>query len=246
MLSKEVTMEDFPGNSNAARKPDPEPQVPENVTELKVAAASEPKKVRKVADGKVSKKPLGQKFKAMFVHDGGSFAEHLIEDVIVPMAKDMALSLVVQIGDGIKRGFEDMIFGPDETGRRRSSTTTIYGNNRPQVNYQRISSPTTIRPGVSNRHGARQAVDRRANHVKHIVLHTRDEGDDVLEELEAMIDSTSKHFCTVADYYSAMGYEDITSIDHEWGWTTLLSARVRQQDDGMYFIDMPRPRPIDY
>lgn len=235
-------MEDFPGNSNAARKSEPH-RVPDNVTELK-PATPDPKTVRRVTEGKIKKKPLSQQFKQMFVHDGGDFVEHLAEDVIVPMMKNMALSLVVQIGDGIKRGFEDMIFGPDDDGRRRSVTSTRY-DSRPQVNYQRMSSPTTVRPGSSNRFGARQDAERRrSNRVRHITLHTRAEGDDVIEELQNMIDRMGH--CTVGDYYGALGLEDITSTDHEWGWTTLHAARVRSDGDGDYFIELPRPRPIDF
>lgn len=234
-------MEDFPGNSNAARNPEP-PKIPDNVTELKPVADSDQKKVRKIAEGKVKKKPLSHQFKQMFVHDGGDFIEHLVEDVVVPMAKNMALSLVVQIGDGIKRGFEDMIFGPDENGRRRSSSSSSY-THRPPVNYQRMSSPTTVRPGGSNRYGARHEVDRRSNRVRHFALHTRAEGDDVIDELLDKINRMGH--CTVGDYYDALGLDDITSTDHEWGWTTLAAARVRSDGDGEYYVDLPRPRPID-
>lgn len=245
-------MEDFPGNSNAARKPEPDriqkieaqkSDVPDNVTELNPAAISDPKKVRKITEGKVKKKPLSQQFKQMFVHDGGDFVEHLAEDVIVPMMKNMALSLVVQIGDGIKRGFEDMIFGPDQDGRRRPISSNRF-DSRPQVNYQRMSSPTTVRPGSSNHPSARRDMDRRSNRVRHITLHTRAEGDDVIEELQNMIDRMGH--CTVGDYYGALGVDDITSTDHEWGWTTLLAARVRSDGDGDYYIDLPRPRAIDF
>lgn len=241
-------MEDFPGNSNAARSSDPDriqkiselkAAPPDNVTEFK--KSSEPEKIRKIAEGKEKKKPLGQKFKEMFIHDGGDFVDHLVDDVIKPMAKDMLLSIVIQAGDGIKRGFEDMIFGPDSNGRRRP--TTSYSS-RPSVNYQRMSSPTTVRPSES-RFGSRRDQpysSSRSNRIRHIALHTREEGDDVLEELDRMINRMGH--CTVGDYYMALGLDNISSTDHEWGWTTLKDARVRHIDDDFY-IDFPRPRSID-
>jgi hypothetical protein len=232
---------DFPSNSIHNKSPittDKKVPQPSAVSET----ASEPRQVKKVVTGTVvhKPKPLGKRFKEMFVHDGGSFAEELAKNVIEPMIKDMALSIVVQIGDGIKRGFEDMIFGPDENGRRRSNAIS-HGTGRP-INYNRFSSPTTIRRPEGGRPSDRNERIRPSNRVKNLVVTTRKEGDDVIEELEAMIDSDIG-YCTVGDYYAAMG-ESSTSTDEEWGWVSLRAARVVKLDHDEFVIEMPRPRPI--
>lgn len=229
---------EFPGNSISNNPITADKKVPDPAATSETV--SEPKQVKKVITGAVTerKKTLGDKFKDMFVHDGGDFAEELVKTVVKPMIKDMALSIVVQIGDGMKRGFEDMIFGPDENGRRRSSTTS-FGNGRP-VNYNRFSSPTTIRR--DDRAPLRGEVVHRSNRVRNLIVTTRQEGDDVIEELEAMMEQVK--YCTVADYYSAMG-ESSTSTDHEWGWVSLRAARVEKVSPDEFAIVMPRPRPIE-
>lgn len=229
---------EFPGNSINSRiddKQDPE-QVPE-----KASMTSESKKVKKVVTGKVTenKPTLGKRFKNMFIHDGGNFAEHVVEKVVVPMVKDMALSIATQMVDGFRQGVEEMLFGPD--GREKRSRTTSYGTGRPVVNYTRYSSSSTVRR--SERDRDRGENNRRSNRVKEIIVESREDGDAVLEELDAIIDSQVGH-CTVGDFYAACG-ESTVSTDEEWGWTDLSNARVSKISRDEYLITMPRPRAID-
>lgn len=233
---------DFPSNSISARTaekaPDQEP--------AETQTPSEPTRAKKVVTGKVSekKKTLGKRFKEMFLHDGGNFAEHIAEKVIVPMVKDMALSIATQMVDGFRQGVEEMLFGPDGKGDRRR--TSSYDQNRPRINYSRISSSTRV--SRSEDRPSRNDRDRRSNRVKEIIVETRDEGDAVLEELEAIIDSEVGH-CTVGDFYAACG-ESTVSTDEDWGWTDLRSARVvdcdpRSRNSQEFLIVMPRPRALD-
>jgi hypothetical protein len=226
-------MDEFPGNSHTSR-------IEENKEPEKSETTSEPKKIRQVATGKVSQRPktLGARFKEMFFNEGASFGEHLVENVVVPMVKDMMLSIVVQVGDGFKQGVEGFLFGPDAQGRRTRSTS--YTTGRPTVQYNRFSS-STVRRDISSPIRSRNDVIRRSNRIRDVVVETRDEGEDVIEELNAMIDSIGH--CTVGDFYAAVG-ERTHSTDEEWGWTDLRDARVERIDHTEFLIRMPRPRPI--
>lgn len=232
-------MDQFPGNSHTSRivnnTPDPKPEP------AKTEATSEPKKVEKVVNGKVTQrtKPLGSRLKDMFVNDGGSFGEYLVEKVVVPMMKDMVLSIITQTADGFRQGLEEKLFGPDEQGRRTRPTS--YGATRPVVNYTRYSNGSSSRRDSSTRPPIGRGA-RRSNVVKEFIVETREDGDLVLEELDAMIDSVGH--CTVGDYYSSMG-ERPHSTDEEWGWTNLNEARVNKISADEFLISMPRPRPID-
>lgn len=228
-------MEDFPGNSYTSRTVKQEnEQEPE-----KSETASEPKKVAKVIGGNAigRKKPLGERMKDMFISDGGSFAEHLAENVIVPMVKDIAITIIAQTAEGFKQGFEEMLFGSDKSRPRR---TTSYGTGRPVVNYNKVTSRTSMTRQNSVRPESRAV--RRSNSIKDIIVESREDGDLVIEELDAMIDRIGH--CTVGDFYSLVG-ESTRSTDEEWGWTDLSGARVTKIATDEYLVSMPRPRPVD-
>lgn len=234
---------DFPGNSHTSRideeKKDTAPGP------AKTEAPSEPKQVKKVVSGKVTQRPksLGKRFKDMFVSDSSNFAEHVVENVVVPMVKDMALSIATQMVDGFRQGVEEMLFGPE--GKERRQRTTSYGTGRPVVNYTRYSSTSSVRRSTTDRdRPVRGEAIRRSNRVKEIIVESREDGDAVLEELDAIIDNPNVGHCTVGDFYAACG-ESTSSTDEEWGWTDLSQARVRKLDVDEYLIVMPRPRPIE-
>jgi hypothetical protein len=236
----EEVMKDFPGNSHSARIEQSNPTAPEPDATV---TPSETKVVKKVVTGKVTqnKETLGKKFKRMFLHDGGNFAEHIVEKVVVPTIKDMALSIATQAVDGIRQGVEEALFGPEGSGRRR---TTSYGTGRPVVNYTRYSSSSTVRRTERDRdRDSYRDRPRRSNRVKEIIVETREDGDAVLEELDALIDG-EVGYCTVGDFYAACG-ESTTAQDEEWGWKDLSQARVHKLGRDEYLISMPRPRPIE-
>lgn len=232
---------DFPGNSHTARQnqntPEQEP--------AKTETTSETRQVKKVVSGKVTKRdePLGKRFKKMFISGSDNFAEHLLENVIVPRMKDMALGITGQMVDAFRQGVEEMLFGPN--GRSDQRRTTSYGTGRPtRINYSSYSATSTVRRSTDRPERDRGPIIRRSNRVKEIIVESREDGDAVIEELDAMIDSIGH--CTVGDFYAAVG-EGTRSTDEEWGWTSLKEARVHQIDrEGREFlISMPSPRPIE-
>jgi hypothetical protein len=233
---------DFPGNSHTAKRIEEKNDPEEAPVESK--ATSGPRQVKKVVTGKVAenKPTIGNRFKKMFLHDGGNFAEDIAQRVVVPMFKDMALSIATQMVDGFRQGVEEMLFGPDGAKDRRARTTN-YGTGRPRINYTEYSSRSTVRRSSDPIRRDREDRGRRSNRVKEIIVESREDGDLVIEELEAIIDGDIGH-CTVGDFYAACG-ESTVSTDEEWGWTSLRDARVRKIDRDEYLIVMPTPRPIE-
>ncbi|QEQ93916.1 hypothetical protein SEA_KARDASHIAN_51 [Streptomyces phage Kardashian] len=202
----------------------------------------EPKQVRKVVTGTVRqrRKPLGTRLKEMFAsEDGDTFGHYLVENVVVPMMKDMVLSVITQTADGIRGGIEERLFGSSTQSRTR---TTSYGTGRPVVNYTRYSSSSTNRPSSRPSTHAPRITVRRSNKIQDIILGTREDGEDVLDELKDKVDGFGH--CTVGDLYTAVGITP-TSTDHGWGWDDLDQARVRRLATDEYLLVMPRPIEIE-
>jgi hypothetical protein len=224
-------MDEFPGNAHAQQRIT-ENKAPEPA---KSEEASEPKKV---INGKVTtrNKPLGTRLKNMFLNEGAGFGEHLVENVVVPMIKDMALSIVTQIGDGLRQGVEGALFGADRVRPRPRSTG--YGPTR--VNYNNISRSSTRRP--EDRPPYRREAVRRSNRVEDVIVESREAGDMVIEELNAKIDDFGH--CTVADFYSCVNIVP-QSTDNDWGWSDIREARVHRLSPDEFVITMPRPRFLE-
>lgn len=224
---------DLPGNSHTSRKAEPKPESPAPSVQTEEAP-------KKIVTGKVrtGKEPIVSRLKTMFIADGGSFMDHLVENVVVPMVKDIALSIVTQSVDGFRQGVEQKLFGES---RPRSSVRSSYGSHVP-VNYSRYSANSAPTRSTAIRGGASRPVSRPSNQVQIVILDTREEADLVLEELDAMIDSV-RH-CTVGDYYDLVGLTP-QSTDDSWGWTDLSRARVNKVGHDEFQISMPRPKPID-
>lgn len=235
-------MEDFgnlPGNSHSKKLKDEQRKAgeSENTTVSETPDSDEaPKQVKKVVTGTVRqrRKPLGTRLKEMFASENGdSFGQYLVDNVVVPMMKDMVLSVITQTADGIRGGIEERLFGASTQERTR---TTSYGTGRPVVNYTRYSSSSTNRPSGRSTPPAPRITVRRSNKVQDIILGTREDGEDVLDELRDKVDGFGH--CTVGDLYTAVGITP-TSTDHSWGWDNLDQARVRRLATDEYLLVMP-------
>jgi hypothetical protein len=254
-------MEDFgnlPGNSHSKKLREEQQKAGESETGGPIPEAQKQyddhvaesgdapqKQVKKVVTGTVRqrRKPLGTRLKEMFANeDGDTFAQYLVDNVIVPMAKDMVLSVITQTADGIRGGIEERLFGSSQQSRTR---TTSYGTGRPVVNYTRYSSSSTNRPSARTTAPTPRITVRRSNKVQEVILESRGEGESVIEELQAKIDDFGH--CTVGDFYASVGITP-RSTDESWGWDMPdfdQQARVRRLGEGEYLMLMPRPIEIE-
>jgi hypothetical protein len=78
--------------------------------------------------------------------------------------------------------------------------------------------------------------------VPDIELDSREQGENIIEELTAVIDGVGH--CTVGDLYATIGMQP-NQTDEGWGWDSVQAARVRlQPSTGRYLLMMPRPIEI--
>jgi hypothetical protein len=256
-------MDDFPGNlpgnshSAKLKKQQDAPETPEASKEQvgpidsaqkqyddHQPEANEEPMVKKVVNGRVTtrKKPLSSRFKEMFAGDGEqTFLDHLINDVAIPRAQEMMVSILHQAMDGVKSGVEDLITGNRTSGGSRA--TTSYGTGRPVTNYNAPYRPPSARTTARTTPPAPRMTIRRSNRVQDIFFETREDGLDVLDELIDKIKGFGH--CTVGDLYSAVG-ETPRSTDQSWGWDDLDNARVRRLATGEFQLVLPRPIDIHF
>lgn len=219
-------MEEFPGNSHKkAREDKSEPQ----------------KKVEKVVTGKVvtRKQPVSRRLASvLFGADAKSSWVAVVQDVLVPAAKDMA-------ADALSQGFERMIYGEARSTPRRRSGLLGGFQQGPNVSYNRYSTnPVGRASGLGPRDDDRRRMSRqsRASHnFDEIILATRAEAEEVLERLYDLL--SRYEMATVADLYELVG---ITGeyTDEKYGWTDLRGSDITRIREG-YLLNLPKPDVID-
>lgn len=217
-------MEEFPSNSNRTGKPTP--QTPE-------------KRVEKVVTGKVvtRKQPLGRRVASLLV---GAEAKQswlaVVQDVLVPAAKDMA-------ADALSQGFERLIYGEPKSRPRRGPLFSG-GFQQSQISYNRYSNPVGRASGRAEARDERRPMSRqgRASHnFDEIILATRAEAEEVLERL---YDLLSKYeMATVADLYELVGVTG-EYTDEKYGWTDLHGSSITRIREG-YLLNLPKPDVVD-
>jgi len=224
-------MDEFPGNSFAAKQI----KVTEEGVEPK--APVEKEKLEPVINGKVEqrKKTLGARFKQHFVTEGEGFFDHIVEKVIIPKSLELFNTIVRQTADAFAQGVEEALFG-GRTNRPASPPRPGVGNvHRPNTNYNGVSSAP--KPTAT---AYFQPVVRRSNVVKDVVLEVREDVELVLDTLRGVIERHG--YCTLGDFYELVDLPT-TSVDMEWGWTNLASARSREVNGG-YLVVLPRVEHI--
>jgi hypothetical protein len=85
-----------------------------------------------------------------------------------------------------------------------------------------------------------EAINFRSNEVREVIVETRGDAQNVLDELFRHIDRYNA--VSVAYYYELVG---ITGkfTDHQWGWTNLNASGVSHVREG-YRIELPKPISI--
>jgi hypothetical protein len=231
---------EFPSNSYKSKTSD---ERVEKIEKLKTPAvegeASAPvEKEKVVLEGKtvVQKKGVGTRLKDMFVTDGVSFGEHLAENVVVPMIKDIILTIIRQTGDGVVRGFEEMLH-PKGSGQNDVRTS---GRTQGPISYNNLhrSSVTSRREETTIQY---RSPARRSNRVEEVIFEYRSDAQKALTYLEGQIEELGH--CTVGDLYDFVEYP-MQSTDEQWGWTDLSRAYIQEVGRNKYRLNMPEPDPI--
>jgi hypothetical protein len=214
-------MDTFPSNSQRKLKAEVE------------SGGVQREKVERIVTSEVTqrKKPLSKRFmETFFGGDARGTLFHVVDDILVPAAKDM-------VADAFTQGFERMIFGESRSGNRRSGSRSGPSG---YVSYNRMGP--NRRPD-REREDPRISRRARTNHeFDEIILATRAEGEEVLDRLGDLIEQYE--VATVGDLYDLLG---ITSqyTDAKWGWDDIRDARVERVRSGGYLLDLPRTKPVD-
>lgn len=186
---------------------------------------SKKKEVRQIAKAKIKKPSIGKQFAESFINeDVENVKSYVIFDVIIPTIKDTILDMI------------SMAFYSDtytSRGRRRSNRGGYYSSNE-RTNYNSYYRSDRERSEKRTRR-------RRSSDVPEIIVDTRDDARDILDEMNNLIDEYDS--CSVADLNDMVGI-DSEHTDEKWGWKDLHNARIKRDRDG-YLLDLPAPVALD-
>ena len=163
--------------------------------------------------------------------DAQTVGNYILVDVLLPAAKDA-------VADAVSQGIEKMLFGEPSSRRGRGGSNRSLGGASSHVSYNRYSGNSQIA-----KTGPKQISQRaRANHdFDEIVLATRVEAEEVIDNLYALIDNYD--VATVADLYGMVGQTG-SYTDEKWGWNDLRGTSISRVKGG-YLLDIPRPNYLD-
>lgn len=219
---------EFPPNSHAKKEARPE--------RPSEKAPSEKKEVARVTRSKATlrKKPLRRRFVETFTGDGNKgVMEYVLLDVLIPGIKDI-------VADVSTTAIERTLFPDGSSGRSRRSRG---GRGGEYTSYNRMGSarPRSGNRDEERRPSRREKSTRGPSDHQEIIVDTRVEGDEVIDNLFELI--SKYEMATMRDLLSLVG-EPHNYTDEDWGWTDLRGARIHKVRDG-YLLDLPRPEPFD-
>lgn len=207
-------MDEFPGNSRTQKR----------------EVVSERPKMEQVVTSQVSvrKKPIARRVIETFFgsSDAKGVGQYLVENVVVPMTKDLIADVFIQ-------GIERTLYQGDD--RPRSSSARNRSNPN-YVPYNRFTQggPSGMRIEDHSRQMSRQG---RATHNFNELEYThRHEAEEVLR----IMDNRIKQYgvVTVADFYETSGVSG-QFVDENWGWHDLGEANIVRIRGGGYVIKLP-------
>lgn len=180
------------------------------------------KKVQTIVSGKVRTKKKGLFQKAvdlMMPDDVVDLKTHMIEEVLVPCAKDTIRDLVDLMLFGERRG--------GRSGGGKGGTKVSYRDYYDQKNGRRDYNQVRARSSFE---------------LAELVFDTRGEALDVLQAMDDIIARYGT--VTVADYYELSGVQSAYT-DNKYGWKNIQHADTVSVRGGGFTIRMPRPLPLE-
>ena len=197
------------------------------------ATPPEKKVMEKIVVGEVVIKPpgFGRKLKGIFF--GGEFrtaARGVVSDVLLPAARNV-------IVEATTKGIERVVFGdsPVNRGRRPEMRSRIQYHtpfNRP------FQTQSSMLPGQPP-HFANRVATKESNSI---LIASRNDADNVLTTLVECV--AQYGVVSLADLYELLG-KPVAAVDHNWGWTYLNTAEIRQVRDG-WMLELPPMEEIKW
>ena len=144
----------------------------------------------------------------------------VLEEVIIP-------ALIDGIRDAIYTATDYILYGGSQ---RRSRN-----NKRSGGTYTSYSKKS------QQRSGARKTAP--SSSAYYFTYDERSDADKDLEKMRDVIDQVD--FVTIMDMFSIAKRQTNNYTYNDWGWYDLRSAMVRRTTDGRFYIDLPKPVPIE-
>lgn len=192
----------------------------------------EKKPLEKIVTGEVVVKPAGiwKRSKGMFFGgDVKSAGRSVVADVLLPAARNTLL-------DAGWRWMEKLVMGdsPANRGRRPEMRSRIQYNSPIQRQF-----PTSgMLPGQPPIAPIR-VVTKESNSIR---IASRTDADNVLT---TMVECVSQYgVVSLADLNELLG-QYVAAVDHNWGWTNLNHAEIRQVTDG-WMLELPPMEEIKW
>ena len=186
-------------------------------------ALSEKPKVEKVVTGPVTIKKRNElkKIAGTFIsEEAHNVKNYILMDVLVPAIKNA-------IEDVVTNGIRMILRG--ETAARKSNTPG-----------SRFSYNTCFGKDESSRRSTYNS-GREGFYYDDIILQTRVEAENILEEMDNILDQYKK--VTVTDLLDLLGKTG-NYTDAKYGWINLRNAKIVKVRDG-YLLDLPKALPLE-
>ncbi len=187
--------------------------------------ADEKPEIKKVVSGQVKTKKRSElrKLSDIFIsEDAANVKEYILYDVIIPNAKNLIIDVITDTAN--------ILFGGS---RRRSNSGSTAFSRTSYISYDKYSD--------RNRGSSRHDESRRPGfNYDDIILETRSDAEEVLDQMNALIDTYDK--VSVADMYDLVG-KTAEYTHNKYGWTNLSNARPVRCRDG-YMLELPKAVPL--
>ena len=214
-----------------------------NPNQKKSPTMQKPAQIKPVAAGKLKKKSLGTKIKETFIStDLPDVKGSIVNDIIVPSAKNMVLDAMRSVAMGAVGTVEMMLFGRISRGGLGIGRSRDYSSYSGRVRYDSSSLTRQTRELTSAQRAAFQfdsIIFEGVEVVDGIERNARQQAQAVIE---SMIDHIEMYgYATVRDLYD---YANITTRDFteaSYGWRSFATARPEPVAGGGYIIVCPKP-----
>jgi hypothetical protein len=219
----------LPSNSNVSKEE--KKQQPITINGKPKAKKPEEKKFEKVITSKPiqKKQSLGKKLSDTFLGDNmHNVGDYVLFDVLIPAAK-------ATISDMVSQGVEMLMFG-------ESSSRSRNRKNGDKRDYTSYSSYYDRDRNSRNNYRTTRKLNRRASHnFDDIILESRAEAEEVLDNLEDSI--VQYGYASVADLYDLVGITH-NYTDQKWGWWSLSTASITRVREG-YLLNLPKAMVLE-
>ncbi len=213
----EVKLDEILNNSNSARRED-ETSKPPAPTEEFNPYVEEPVKMKK------------PNFFARFVGLFGisenfeGAGDMVLKEVVIP-------AIIDGLRDSIYAATDYILYGSGQ--RSRSGGSRNRGRKDGYTEYGKKSQQRSVGRGKTSPSAS----------AYYFTFDVRSDAEKVLEQMRDVCDQ--RDFVTIMDMFAIARRQTSNYTYNDWGWYDLRSALVRRTNDGRFYLDLPKPVPIE-